>query len=88
MQAMKRLQEIVPLATDEMDSEDDSEEGRASAEDEKRMREIFLRDLIEEKDNQFGLMIDEHALKIRSGVERFLDDCIRENYKIQVLLVS
>ncbi|CEF96650.1 unnamed product [Ostreococcus tauri] len=88
MQAMKRLQEIVPLATDEMDSEDDSEEGRASAEDEKRMREIFLRDLIKEKDNQFGLMIDEHALKIRSGVERFLDDCIRENDKIQVLLVS
>ena len=83
VQAMKKLSELVPLASD-----DATVEGGASIEDEKRMRDIFIRELIEEKDKQFQMMIDENALKLRSGVERFLDDCIRENDKVEVLIIT
>lgn len=83
VRAMKKLSELVPLASD-----DANVEGGASVEDEKRMRDIFIRELIEEKDKQFQMMIDENALKLRSGVERFLDDCIRENDKLEVLIIT
>jgi len=88
--AMKRLGDMVPLADAAAGSvfgDDDAATGMTK-EDEARMRDIFLRELIDEKEKQFQLMIDEHALKLRSGVERFVDDCIRENDKLQVLIIS
>lgn len=87
-EALKRLSDRVPLASvsEPVDSADGVE--GISKEDEARMRQVFLNGLIEEKEMQFQMMIDEGALKLRSGVERFVDDCIRENDKLQVLIIS
>jgi hypothetical protein len=87
LKAIKRLGDMVPLA-DAAGVVDAGAPTGMSREDEARMRDVFLRDLIDEKEKQFQLMIDEHALKLRSGVERFVDDCIRENDKLQVLIIS
>ena len=86
--ALKRLSDLVPLASvsEPVDSADGNE--GISKEDEARMRQVFLNGLIEEKEKQFQMMIDEGALKLRSGVQRFVDDCIRENDKLQVLIIS
>lgn len=79
--AMKRLETIVPLST--------REEGeQKTSKDEARAREEFIRNLIDEKDAQFQLMIDEGALKLREGAVRFIDDCLRENDKVQVLIIA
>ena len=81
MEAMKRLQAVVPLAT-----EDEGE--TATGQDEMRAREEFLRNLIIEKDKQFQMMIDEGALKLRDGAARFIDDCLMDNDKVQVLIIA
>ena len=89
LKAIKRLGDMVPLADAAAGGVGDAGAPTGmSAEDEARMRDVFLRDMIDEKEKQFQLMIDEHALKLRSGVERFVDDCIRENDKLQVLIIS
>ena len=86
--ALKRLSDLVPLASvsEPVDSADGNE--GISKEDEARRRQVFLNGLIEEKEKQFQMMIDEGALKLRSGVQRFVDDCIRENDKLQVLIIQ
>jgi hypothetical protein len=82
MEAMKRLQAVVPLAVE--DEGDDGQTGEAEA----RARREFLLNVIEEKDKQFQMMIDEGALKLRDGAARFIDDCLIDNDKVQVLLIA
>ena len=87
LQALKRLESVVPLASAGRDAEEE-EEGALTSEEQLRAKEVFINGLIEEKEKQFQMMIDEGALKLRSGVERFIDDCLVENDKLRVLLIA
>jgi hypothetical protein len=87
LQALKRLESVVPLASTGRDAEE-AEEGALTSEEQLRAKEAFISGLIEEKEKQFQMMIDEGALKLRSGVERFIDDCLVENDKLRVLVVA